>query len=71
MTTTTPGHNIGATEAARRLGISVRTLDRMEHDGRLKPVTRIGGRRKYDAGQVEAVRTAGVAADNVTGAPRP
>jgi excisionase family DNA binding protein len=48
--------NIGATETAERLGISVRTLDRMEHDGRLRPVTRIGGRRKYDEDQVERVR---------------
>lgn len=56
MTTTTAGHNIGATETARRLGISVRTLDRMEKDGRLKPASRIGGRRKYDAQQVDRVR---------------
>lgn len=48
--------SIGAAEAASRLGISVRTLDRMEHDGRLKPTTRIGGRRKYDAAAVERVR---------------
>jgi excisionase family DNA binding protein len=61
MTTTTAGHNISAPEAARRLGISVRTLDRMEKDNRLKPASRIGGRRKYDAAAVERVRTGGTA----------
>lgn len=50
------GTNIGATETATRLGVSVRTLDRMEKDGRLAPVSRIGRRRKYDAQQVERVR---------------
>lgn len=49
--------NVSAAEAARILGISVRTLDRMEHDGRLRPVSRtIGGHRRYDANQVERVR---------------
>lgn len=58
MTTSAPvGYSIGAAETAKRLGISGRTLDRMEKDGRLRPVSRIGGRRKYDAAQVEAVRT--------------
>lgn len=56
MTTTTAGHNISAAETARRLDVSVRTLDRMEKDGRLKPVSRLGGRRKYDAEQVDRVR---------------
>ena len=57
MTASTPaGYNISAAEAARRLGISVRTLDRMDRDGRLRPVTRIGGYRKYDAVQVDRVR---------------
>lgn len=56
MTATTARYNIGAAETAKRLGVSVRTLDRMEKDSRLKPVSRIGGRRKYDVGQVERVR---------------
>lgn len=59
MTTTTAGHSIGAPETARRLGISVRTLDRMgdpSHPQHLAPVSRIGGYRKYDAAQVERVR---------------
>lgn len=51
------GQNITASETAERLGISVRTLDRMERDGRLKPVTRtLGGHRRYDVEQVERVR---------------
>lgn len=45
-----------ATQTAERLGISVRTLDRMEGDGRLRPATRTrGGHRRYDAGEVERV----------------
>lgn len=55
--TTATGYSISAAETARRLDVSVRTLERMEKDGRLAPVSRIGGRRKYDAAQVEAVRT--------------
>lgn len=50
---------ISSTEAAARLGVSVRTLDRMEHDGRLRPLSRIGGRRKYDAAQVAALLRGG------------
>lgn len=58
MTTSTAGRNITAAETARRLGISVRTLDRMEHDGRLKPASRtLGGHRRYDEETVERIRT--------------
>lgn len=60
-TTTAPGRNISAAEAARRLGISVRTLDRMgaeDHPQHLVPVTRTrGGHRRYDADEVERIRT--------------
>lgn len=50
-----------ATETAARLGISVRTLDRMEHAAdpgkRLAPASRTpGGHRRYEEGQVERVR---------------
>lgn len=49
--------NLTAAETAERLGISVRTLDRMEGSGRLKPITRTdGGHRRYDEDQVERVR---------------
>lgn len=48
--------NLSAAQTAERLGISVRTLDRMEHDGRLRPVARTrGGHRRYDSEQVERV----------------
>lgn len=48
--------NITAAATAERLGISVRTLDRMEHDGRLRPAMRTrGGHRRYDEAQVERV----------------
>jgi DNA-binding transcriptional MerR regulator len=49
------GRNLTAAQAAERLGISVRTLDRMA--GSLDPVTRTdGGHRRYDEDQVERVR---------------
>lgn len=51
--------NLTAAQTAERLGISVRTLDRMEGDGRLVPVSRTrpgrSGHRRYDSDQVERV----------------
>lgn len=50
---------ISAAEAAARLGISVRTLDRLgTGEGRLLPIQRTsGGHRRYDPAEVEAYRT--------------
>lgn len=59
MASLTARHVIGAPEAADRLGISVRTLDRMEKDGRLKPASRIGGRRKYRVTDVDRLLATG------------
>lgn len=48
--------NLSAAQTAERLGISVRTLDRMEVDGRLVRVsTTPGGHRRFDSEQVERV----------------
>lgn len=52
---------LSAGEAARRLGVSVRTLDRMMVPGHpvpLLPATRtpVGGRRRYDPEDVERIR---------------
>lgn len=53
------GAVIPAAEAAARLGISVRTLDRLGiGEGQLLPIMRTsGGHRRYDADEVEAYRT--------------
>ena len=55
------GYSISAAETAKRLGISVRTLDRMshrEHPQHLAPLSHTaGGHRRYDADEVEALRT--------------
>lgn len=59
--------NLSAAETAERLGISVRTLDRMEGDGRLVPITHTpGGHRRYDEDQVERVRNGLPAVEPVT-----
>lgn len=43
-------------EAAARLGVSVRTLDRLQHAGRIAPVRHTAGKgvkRRFDAADVE------------------
>lgn len=59
--------NLSAAETAERLGISVRTLDRMEVDGRLVRTTSTpGGHRRFDEEQVERVRQGLPAVECVT-----
>jgi excisionase family DNA binding protein len=43
-------------EAAARLGVSVRTLDRIQADGRIAPVRHAAGkgvRRRFDAADID------------------
>lgn len=64
--------NLSAAETAEQLGISVRTLDRMEVAGKLVPVMRTsGGHRRFDSDQVERVRQGLPALDPVEPAPAP
>src|SRR5690348_12348883 len=59
MAGTRPGHWLSATAAARRLGVSSRTLRRYTHDGKLPDVRGAGGRRISRAGDLDALTTKG------------
>jgi excisionase family DNA binding protein len=42
-------------EAAKRLGITVRTLHRWEQEGRVTPVRTPHNHRRYDAAQIDTI----------------
>jgi hypothetical protein len=47
---TIPGALVAKVDAARALGVSVSTLDRLARDG--APVHTVGGRRRYDVSEL-------------------
>ena len=54
-------HLISTAEAAKQLGVSVRTLNRMADDGRITPAGKAPGLRgayMYDQAEIERVRGA-------------
>jgi excisionase family DNA binding protein len=51
-----------AAQAAERLGISVRTLDRYVEAGRITPRRTPGGHRRFDPADVDALLTDGATA---------
>ena len=59
MARTRPGDWLSVTAAARRLGVSSRTLRRYTHDGKLPDVRGAGGRRMSRAGDLDALTTKG------------
>lgn len=53
--TTTSGEYLTPAQAARKLGISARTLWRYQDAGRIKPVRLPSGHRRFLASDVEAL----------------
>lgn len=52
----------GATEAARRLGVTVKTVQRWDREGKLRPAGRSAtGRRQYTQSQIDAFQRSGTA----------
>ena len=43
-------------EAARRVGVTVRTLHRWEEAGRLTPLRTLGGHRRYNPAELDTLQ---------------
>jgi excisionase family DNA binding protein len=58
MTAAEPRPDLTAEQAADRLGVSVRTLNRWQAEGLLTPATPPGKRRRFAAADVDALAVA-------------